>query len=106
MCTVGKIENDSPPDASWPRRAALYLIRFYQNVISPRTPPSCFFYPTCSSYAFTAIAQFGLWQGGWLSLRRIARCHPFARGGYDPVPEEFCWWRAPRRAGPHKDMDE
>jgi uncharacterized protein len=75
--------------ASWPRCAVLWVIRFYQNVVSPRTPPSCFFYPTCSHYTYQAIERFGLWRGGWLGVRRLCRCHPLARGGYDPVPENF-----------------
>ncbi|MCS7032166.1 MAG: membrane protein insertion efficiency factor YidD [Gloeomargarita sp. SKYG116] len=66
---------------------ALAAIRFYQRWISPLKPPSCRFYPTCSVYAYTAVERFGVWQGGWLAIRRLLRCHPFAQGGYDPVPE-------------------
>ena len=67
----------------------LMLIRFYQKVISPCFPPRCRFYPTCSAYAFTAIERFGAIRGGYLSLRRILKCHPFHPGGYDPVPEKL-----------------
>lgn len=87
------------------RRLALALIRFYQNAISPHTPPTCFFYPTCSHYTYQAIEKFGFWRGVWLGLGRICRCHPFAHGGYDPVPERFSWLRR-RRVKSHKDLDE
>jgi hypothetical protein len=78
-------------------KVALGLIRFYQRWISSLTPPSCFFYPTCSHYTYQAIERFGLWRGGWLGLGRVCRCHPLARGGYDPVPEKWLFW--PRRNG-------
>jgi len=65
----------------------LKLIRFYQRHISVHTPPACRFQPTCSQYAYTAIERFGAFKGGWLAIRRLLRCHPFSRGGYDPVPE-------------------
>ena len=66
----------------------LKLIRFYQRHISTHTPAACRFRPTCSQYAFTAIERFGAVKGGWLALKRLLRCNPFCRGGYDPVPEE------------------
>jgi len=65
---------------------ALTLIRFYQNAISPLTPPSCRYQPTCSHYGYEAISRYGFFKGGWMTARRIMRCHPFARGGVDPVP--------------------
>jgi hypothetical protein len=68
------------------RWIALKLIRFYQLAISPWLPPSCIYEPTCSQYGLEAIGKYGIFKGGWLTLRRILRCHPFARGGYDPVP--------------------
>lgn len=64
----------------------LSLIRFYQRFISPLTPPSCIYQPTCSNYALEAIRKHGAAKGGWLTIRRILRCHPWAQGGYDPVP--------------------
>jgi hypothetical protein len=65
---------------------ALLLIRFYQKVISPLLPPSCRFQPTCSHYGYQAIEKYGLLKGGWLTVKRISRCHPFNPGGFDPVP--------------------
>ncbi|MBK6885184.1 MAG: membrane protein insertion efficiency factor YidD [Tetrasphaera sp.] len=65
----------------------IWLIRLYQMVISPLTPPSCRYYPSCSAYAVTALRRFGLVRGSWLAARRLARCHPWAPGGVDHVPE-------------------
>ena len=65
----------------------LWGIRFYQKHISPLFPPACRFYPTCSHYTYQAIERYGVWRGGWMGAKRIARCHPFHPGGYDPVPE-------------------
>ena len=62
------------------------LIKFYQLCISPFTPPSCRYTPTCSQYALEALRKHGLFKGGWLALRRILRCHPWGGSGYDPVP--------------------
>ncbi|MGO4541671.1 membrane protein insertion efficiency factor YidD [Paenibacillus sp. 2TAB19] len=61
-------------------------IHFYRKVISPLKPPTCRFYPTCSMYALQAIELHGPAKGAWLAAKRIARCHPFHPGGYDPVP--------------------
>jgi uncharacterized protein len=61
------------------------LIRAYQLLISPMLPPACRFYPTCSHYSVEALRRYGLLQGGYQSLRRLLRCHPFHPGGYDPV---------------------
>ncbi|MBF2067588.1 MAG: membrane protein insertion efficiency factor YidD [Calothrix sp. C42_A2020_038] len=65
----------------------IWLIRGYRMFISPLFPPTCRFQPTCSMYAIQAIERFGAIKGGWLTIRRISRCHPFHPGGYDPVPE-------------------
>ena len=61
-------------------------VRFYQKLISPLTPPSCRFTPTCSQYAVEALRKHGLVKGLWLAIRRILRCHPWGGSGYDPVP--------------------
>lgn len=61
------------------------MIRFYQKFISPLKPPSCRFYPTCSEYAIQALRKYGVIKGGWKSIVRISKCHPFHPGGYDPV---------------------
>ena len=68
------------------KRFMLWLLKFYKRYISPLLPPSCRYLPTCSEYAMQAIEKYGPWKGGWLALKRILRCHPFHKGGYDPVP--------------------
>jgi putative membrane protein insertion efficiency factor len=68
------------------RQLIQILIRAYQLCVSPLLGPRCRFYPSCSQYALDAIAQHGSRRGGWLAVRRLARCHPFHSGGYDPVP--------------------
>jgi len=69
------------------RQLLLWTIRGYQLAISPMLGPRCRYYPSCSCYAHTAIERFGAWRGLWLGIRRLLRCHPFAEGGYDPVPQ-------------------
>jgi len=64
----------------------LGLLRAYKLFLSPLLPPACRFVPTCSEYSYEAIARYGVWKGGQLSLHRLLRCHPFHPGGYDPVP--------------------
>ena len=71
------------------KRVLLWIINFYRKGISPLTPPSCRFIPTCSEYAMEAIKRYGALKGGWLALRRLMKCHPFHRQKsieYDPVP--------------------
>jgi hypothetical protein len=69
------------------RTILVILIKGYRLLISPMLPPSCRFYPSCSSYAIEALERHGLLRGGWLAIRRVGRCHPFCEGGIDPVPE-------------------
>lgn len=64
----------------------LLIIRFYQRFISPLFPPTCRFQPTCSQYGMEAIQHYGAIKGLWLTVKRISRCHPFHKGGFDPVP--------------------
>lgn len=64
----------------------LMLIRFYQLTLSHMLPSACRFEPSCSHYSYEAINRYGLWKGGRMATGRIARCHPFNPGGYDPVP--------------------
>ena len=69
------------------KKVLLGMIRFYRRYISPVTPASCRFTPTCSAYALEAINKYGVIKGGWLSIKRFLRCHPFHKGDpYDPVP--------------------
>ncbi len=70
------------------KRPLIWLIRFYRKNISPNTPPSCKFTPTCSQYGLEAIERFGAFRGGLMTLWRILRCNPFSKGGYDPVPQK------------------
>ena len=75
------------------KRAALWLIRFYHRFLSGLKPPCCRFYPTCSQYALEAVGRFGFFRGGYLALKRILRCNPLFKGGIDPVPERFSFFR-------------
>lgn len=69
------------------KRVLLAMISFYQRFISPGTPPSCRFRPTCSAYAYEAITKYGAIKGGWLAFKRLLRCNPFYKGDpFDPVP--------------------
>ena len=68
------------------RALAIALVRAYQMFLGPLLPAVCRFHPSCSQYALEALARHGAWRGGWLTLRRLARCHPFHPGGFDPVP--------------------
>jgi len=73
------------------KQVVLWALRVYKVAVSPLLPPACRYTPTCSEYAMEAIERHGVWTGGWLATRRVLSCHPWSRGGYDPVPE--------RRAG-------
>lgn len=70
------------------QKVLIYLIRFYQMLVSPLLGSHCRFYPSCSQYAREAIEQHGIFYGIWLSMRRLSRCHPWHEGGVDPVPEK------------------
>jgi len=70
----------------WPRAIAIAIVRAYQLVLRPWLGPRCRFHPSCSCYATEALAAHGVWHGGWLTLRRLSRCHPWHAGGFDPVP--------------------
>lgn len=64
----------------------LFLIKIYQLFISPLTPATCRFHPTCSQYSKEALKKYGLLKGGWLAIKRIFSCHPWGKSGHDPVP--------------------
>ncbi|NNM69921.1 MAG: membrane protein insertion efficiency factor YidD [Gallionella sp.] len=68
------------------RLILIKLIRGYQFFISPLSPPTCRFTPTCSNYACEALARHGIFKGGWLTIKRLSRCNPWNSGGYDPIP--------------------
>ncbi|HRE18062.1 MAG TPA: membrane protein insertion efficiency factor YidD [Rhodocyclaceae bacterium] len=68
------------------KQALIGLIRFYQYAISPWLGRRCRFFPSCSEYALDAVGKYGAVRGGWLSCKRVCRCHPWHPGGYDPVP--------------------
>lgn len=70
------------------KRVLIAIVRFYQKCISPLSGPKCRYLPTCSEYAIIAIERFGAIKGGWLAIKRIARCNPWGGHGYDPVPEK------------------
>ena len=62
------------------------VIKIYQIIVSPLFPPSCRFVPTCSQYSIDALGKYGLFKGGWLTIKRISKCHPWGGNGYDPLP--------------------
>jgi len=80
MCEPG----DAP---SRPARVVMAMLSGYKRFISPLLPPACRFEPTCSEYMLEAVRRHGAARGGWLGVRRLARCHPWHPGGYDPVPD-------------------
>lgn len=63
----------------------LPLLRLYKGAVSPLLLPACRYVPSCSEYAMEAVERYGVWRGGGMALKRLLRCHPFVRGGYDPV---------------------
>jgi putative membrane protein insertion efficiency factor len=67
------------------KKLLILMIKFYRKYISPLKRPSCRFYPTCSEYALEAISKYGALKGGFLGVKRILKCHPYNKGGYDPV---------------------
>lgn len=73
-------------ETRWTARPVIGAVRLYQRAMSPVLGRNCRYAPTCSQYAVEALARFGVIRGGWLALRRLARCHPLHEGGYDPVP--------------------
>ena len=85
----------SPPQEFAPSparaRTATFALRAYKLLVAPLlhaiSPSRCIYLPTCSEYASLAVARFGIWHGSWLALKRLARCRPWAKGGFDPVPE-------------------
>jgi putative membrane protein insertion efficiency factor len=68
------------------KKLLMAVVGFYRGVVSPLTPPSCRYTPTCSAYALEALDRHGAGRGSWLAARRILRCHPWGGSGYDPVP--------------------
>ncbi len=89
---MNDLETDSAAEASHlDSRLLRVAFAFYKRILSPLahavSPTQCLYLPTCSEYAFVALSRFGPWRGGWLAVRRLGRCHPFAKGGFDPVPE-------------------
>ena len=68
------------------RRLAMVSVTLYQRAISPHLPSACRYIPTCSDYSYQAMESHGVLKGSWLTLKRLARCHPLGRRGYDPVP--------------------
>ena len=82
------LPGEGEPAAVGPLAAVLLLLlAFYRHLISPLLGPRCRYVPTCSTYAVEAVQRHGALRGSWLTLKRLLCCHPFAEGGYDPVPE-------------------
>ena len=90
MNTDSPVQNPGIPESRNPGRliAAFLklLVRMYRNTVGIALPNSCRYQPTCSQYALDALGEYGAVKGVWLALKRIARCHPWVAGGYDPVP--------------------
>ncbi|NQZ45111.1 MAG: membrane protein insertion efficiency factor YidD [Flavobacteriaceae bacterium] len=85
------MEKKGPRTAStkwrqWVIAPFIFLVKAYQYLISPYTPATCRYSPTCSTYTIQALRKHGLFKGGWLAIKRISSCHPWGGKGYDPVP--------------------
>jgi uncharacterized protein len=93
MAVAVASSNDKPDAEPSPLRQAPLKFAFgiYQAIVSPVlhavAPSRCLYQPTCSEYAYVALSRFGIFRGSWMALRRVARCHPWGKGGLDPVPE-------------------
>lgn len=72
---------------AWVVRGLIYVIELYRHMVSPLRPASCRFVPTCSQYAVEALGEYGVIRGAWLTIARLAKCGPWHRGGWDPIPE-------------------
>ena len=81
-------------------RRLILILRGYQRFVSPFLPPACRYHPTCSQYAIEAIRGYGPLRGGWLAIKRLMRCHPWGRGGLDPLPPS-----SPKRRPTTPDRD-
>ena len=82
---VKQLESQYTDRPSGGKMILTYPIRFYKRFISPLFPPSCRFYPSCSQYAIEALERYGMLKGCWLTLKRLAKCHPYHPGGFDPL---------------------
>lgn len=71
-------------------RGLVFLIQLYRHMVSPLRPATCRFIPTCSQYAVDALTEYGLIRGSWLAAARLAKCGPWHRGGWDPIPDHGC----------------
>lgn len=87
------------------KKIVLKLIEFYQKYISPATPPRCRYIPTCSAYTYEAVENFGVFKGLYLGLKRILRCNPFHKGGFDPVPATFSFFSHKNKEKSRKCLD-
>jgi putative membrane protein insertion efficiency factor len=81
-------------------RGVVFVVQLYRNMISPMRPASCRFTPTCSQYAVDALQEYGLFRGTWLAAVRLAKCGPWHRGGWDPIPDPTSDSQAPIESGP------
>ncbi len=86
------------------RYVLVAVLRGYRAVVSPIYGDVCRYHPSCSAYALEAVQRHGATKGSWLAVRRVARCHPWAAGGLDPVPDEFTW-RTVRAPPPERGSD-